>query len=69
MRATTRVFGARPLRRFIAHELETQIGRALLAGEAHDGAKILVAVRDSQLEVSFENTPSDDQAAAGLESP
>jgi ATP-dependent Clp protease ATP-binding subunit ClpB len=49
------MFGARPLRRFIAHELETRIGRALLAGEAHDGAKILVAVRDGQLEVSFEN--------------
>ena len=58
------MFGARPLRRFIAHELETRIGRALLAGEAHDGAKILVSVRDGQLEVSFENPPSDDQAAA-----
>jgi ATP-dependent Clp protease ATP-binding subunit ClpB len=58
------LFGARPLRRFIAHELETRIGRALLAGEAHDGAKILVAVRHGQLEVSFENPPSDHQAAA-----
>ena len=58
------MYGARPLRRFIAHELETRIGRALLAGEAQDGAEILVAVRDGQLEVSFENPPSDDQAAA-----
>ena len=27
------VYGARPLRRFIAREVETRIGRALLAGD------------------------------------
>ena len=36
------VYGARPLRRFIAHEVETRIGRALLGGEVHDGAVIRV---------------------------
>ena len=34
------VYGARPLRRFIAKEVETRIGRALLAGDARDGAVI-----------------------------
>jgi ATP-dependent Clp protease ATP-binding subunit ClpB len=57
-------FGARPLRRFIAHELETQIGRALLAGEARDGAKIVVEVCDGQLEVSYQNPSSANQTAA-----
>ena len=34
------VYGARPLRRFIQREVETRIGRALLAGDIHDGATI-----------------------------
>ena len=36
------VYGARPLRRFIAREVETRIGRALLAGDVRDGAVIRV---------------------------
>ena len=36
------VYGARPLRRFIAHEVETRIGRALLGGDVRDGATIRV---------------------------
>jgi ATP-dependent Clp protease ATP-binding subunit ClpB len=36
------VYGARPLRRYIAHEVETSIGRALLAGDVQDGAVLLV---------------------------
>jgi ATP-dependent Clp protease ATP-binding subunit ClpB len=47
------VYGARPLRRFIAHEVETRIGRALLSGEVEDGSTIRVAVRDGQLEVTL----------------
>src|SRR5207253_2394278 len=31
------VYGARPLKRAIQKELETPIGRRLLAGEIHDG--------------------------------
>ena len=34
------VYGARPLRRFISHVVETQIGRALLAGGVRDGGTI-----------------------------
>jgi ATP-dependent Clp protease ATP-binding subunit ClpB len=49
------VYGARPLRRFIAREVETRIGRALLAGEARDGAVIGVGYADGQLVVTFEN--------------
>jgi len=49
------VYGARPLRRFIAHEVETRIGRALLGGDVHDGAAIRVDVNDGELEVTYEN--------------
>jgi ATP-dependent Clp protease ATP-binding subunit ClpB len=49
------VYGARPLRRFIAREVETRIGRALLAGDARDGAVIRVGNTDGELTVSYEN--------------
>jgi ATP-dependent Clp protease ATP-binding subunit ClpB len=49
------VYGARPLRRFIAREVETRIGRALLAGDARDGAVIRVGVSGGELAVSYEN--------------
>jgi ATP-dependent Clp protease ATP-binding subunit ClpB len=49
------VYGARPLRRFIAREVETRIGRALLAGDARDGAVIRVDYSGGELAVSYEN--------------
>jgi ATP-dependent Clp protease ATP-binding subunit ClpB len=49
------VYGARPLRRFIAHEVETRIGRALLSEDILDGAVIRVAVRDGELAITHEN--------------
>ncbi len=51
-------FGARPLRRFIAREVETRIGRALLAGDILDGAVIRVELREDELAVSHENPPT-----------
>ena len=36
-----------------SHERRTRIGRALLAGDAHDRAKIVVAVRDDHLEITL----------------
>ena len=49
------VYGARPLRRFIAREVETRIGRALLAGEVHAGAVIHVDYTGGELSVRYEN--------------
>ncbi len=49
------VYGARPLRRFIAREVETRIGRALIAGDVRDGAIIRVDLADSVLTVSYQN--------------
>ena len=49
------VFGARPLRRFIGHEVETRIARLLIRGEIEDGATVRVDARDGHLEVTAEN--------------
>jgi ATP-dependent Clp protease ATP-binding subunit ClpB len=48
------VYGARPLRRYIQHEVETRIGRALLSGEIEDGATIVLDAADDQLVVRWE---------------
>ena len=44
-------YGARPLKRFLQRELETRIGRRLIAGDAPDGSAVAVELRDGQLEV------------------
>ena len=49
------VYGARPLRRFIAREVETRIARALVAGDIADGAVIRVCVADGELTVTHDN--------------
>ena len=49
------VFGARPLKRFLQHELETRLGRALIAGDLADGAKVTVDLEGSELAVRIEN--------------
>ncbi len=59
------VYGARPLRRFISHELETRIGRALIGGEVLDGAVIDVDVSGDELEVEFGNPTAAGQAGNG----
>jgi len=45
------VYGARPLKRFLSHELETRIGRALIAGDVADGSAITVDVDGGELRV------------------
>ena len=49
------IYGARPLRRFISRQVETRIGRALLAGDVLDGAVIRIGYADGELTVSYEN--------------
>ena len=56
-------YGARPLRRFIAHDVETRIGRALLGGEVLDGAVINVELEEGELVVTYENPTREEQAA------
>jgi ATP-dependent Clp protease ATP-binding subunit ClpB len=45
------VYGARPLKRFIQRQLETKIGRALIAGEVEDGSRLRVELVNGELRV------------------
>jgi ATP-dependent Clp protease ATP-binding subunit ClpB len=49
------VYGARPLRRYIQREVETRLGRALIAGEIFDGAVITLDAEDDELIVRWQN--------------
>ncbi len=48
------VFGARPLKRYLQHNLETKIGRAMIAAEVAEGSRITVDVKDGELKVGFD---------------
>ncbi len=48
------IYGARPLRRYISHEVETRIGRALLKGDLPDGSVIRVDASDGELLIEHE---------------
>ncbi|MDT8442756.1 MAG: ATP-dependent chaperone ClpB [Desulfuromonadales bacterium] len=47
------VFGARPLKRYLQHNLETKIGRAMIAAEVAEGSRITVDAQDGELRVDF----------------
>jgi ATP-dependent Clp protease ATP-binding subunit ClpB len=49
------VYGARPLRRFIQREVETRIGRALVAGDIRDGATVTLDAHGDELVVRWHN--------------
>jgi len=51
------VYGARPLKRYIQHQLETKIGRAIVAGELLEGMVIKVSSENDDLIVSLEQGP------------
>jgi ATP-dependent Clp protease ATP-binding subunit ClpB len=57
------VYGARPLKRYLQHQLETRIGRALIGGEIGHGALVTVQVADQQLRVEVVGqSPNDPEA-------
>ena len=47
------VYGARPLKRYITHNVETKLARALIAGGISEKAKINVDVKNGQLDFQF----------------
>jgi ATP-dependent Clp protease ATP-binding subunit ClpB len=47
------VYGARPLKRYLQHHLETRIGRAIIAAEVVDGGTINVTEEAGALSVKF----------------
>jgi len=49
------VYGARPLKRYLQREVETRVGRALIAGDILEGATISLDVGEGGLEVTHSN--------------
>jgi len=47
------VYGARPLKRYLQHELESKIARALIRGQATDGSVVRVDVENGALAVEI----------------
>ena len=48
------VYGARPLKRYITHNVETKLARALIAGGIHEKTKVNVDVKAGELVFKFE---------------
>jgi ATP-dependent Clp protease ATP-binding subunit ClpB len=57
-------YGARPLRRFIAREVETRVGRALLRGDLLEGGEVFVDLVDGELTVISRSGPPEEREAA-----
>ncbi|MBN8555593.1 MAG: ATP-dependent chaperone ClpB [Deltaproteobacteria bacterium] len=49
------VYGARPLKRVIQRELDTKIGRSIVAGEVQEGSLIKVSVKNKELHFDIRN--------------
>lgn len=49
--AYTPEYGARPVKRYLQKELETELGKLIIKGDVSDGAHVLVDVKGSSLEI------------------
>ncbi len=58
------VYGARPLKRFLQHQVESRVGRAIIAGDVGEGSRLVVDVRDGELVVDLGEAPAAAEAAA-----
>lgn len=58
------VYGARPLKRYLQHQVETKIGRALIGSEVQEGSQIKIDVVDGQLMILFANKDVDEELSA-----
>jgi ATP-dependent Clp protease ATP-binding subunit ClpB len=59
------VYGARPLKRYLQHQLETRIARALIADQALPGQVVRVDAWQGGLKISFEAPEHDAPAEEG----
>jgi len=60
------VYGARPLKRFLQHELESKIARALIGGQVVEGSIVKVDVKGGALAVEIEAPkPKEAEVAVG----
>jgi len=47
------VYGARPLKRYLQRELETRIGRSIIAGDVADGSTVKVSQENGSLSLDI----------------
>ena len=59
------VYGARPLKRFLQRELETRIGRQLIAGGVPDGSTVCVDLKGGAIEVTTKTASVGNAQPAG----
>jgi ATP-dependent Clp protease ATP-binding subunit ClpB len=48
-------YGARPLKRFLQKQVETQLARALVAGEVEEGSNVTFSIKSDELVMKVEN--------------
>jgi ATP-dependent Clp protease ATP-binding subunit ClpB len=56
------VYGARPLKRYLQRDLETKIGRALIAGGIPEGSKVLVDLQGDTLAIEVSGIKASEKA-------
>ena len=57
-------FGARPLRRVIQRELDNRLSRLMLDGRVRSGQRVVVGVRDGELDLQVHDTREEATAPA-----
>ncbi len=50
------VYGARPLKRYIVHHIETEVSRAIIGESIRSGDQIFVTVRDGRLDFTYNHS-------------
>ena len=60
------VYGARPLKRYLQHELETRVGRAIVGGEVPPGTRLRVEASDGELTISTVGSEAETLAAESV---
>ncbi len=58
-------YGARPIKRYIQHELETQVARMIIAGEVLPEQTVVANADNGILELKVESTNPDEERVAG----
>ncbi len=57
------VYGARPLKRYLQHEVETRVGRSIIAGDISDGDHVVVDLEGDELTVRVESGKPEEATA------
>ena len=57
------IYGARPLKRYVQHYIETPLAREIIAGRIPDGREVRIGVKDASLVFDVQEAGSDQTAA------